>query len=158
MDSAEAQLASFMARYTPEIVALASAVLAKMRARLPGALELVYDNFNALVIGFGPTERASDAWFSIALYPRWVNLFFLHGVGLPDPDHRLKGEGNQVRSIRLTTPEVLDEPEVRALMEEALLRARVPPDPDQPRRTVIRSISARQRPRRPGGCGDAGMD
>jgi hypothetical protein len=39
--------------------------LAKMRARLPGAVELVYDNYNALAIGFGPTERTSEAVFSI---------------------------------------------------------------------------------------------
>jgi len=54
-----------------------------MRARLPGAVELVYDNHNALAIGFGPTERASDAVFSIALFPRWVSLFFLRGRTSP---------------------------------------------------------------------------
>ncbi|HEU0175429.1 MAG TPA: hypothetical protein VFV58_14300, partial [Blastocatellia bacterium] len=68
----EEQLANFIAKYTPEIGARCQATLAKMRDRLPGAIELVYDNYNALVIGFSPTERASDAIFSIALYPRWV--------------------------------------------------------------------------------------
>ena len=47
-----------------------------MRARLPGATELVYDTYNALAIGFGPSEKASDAIFSIVLYPRYVTLFF----------------------------------------------------------------------------------
>ena len=65
----------------PEIGALAKAILGKMRKRLPRAVELVYDNYNALVIGFGPTERASDAIFSIAVYPRWVSLFFLTWSG-----------------------------------------------------------------------------
>ena len=31
----------------------------EMRAIVPGAIELVYDNYNALVIGFGPTKRAA---------------------------------------------------------------------------------------------------
>ncbi len=40
--SPEKQLAGFIAKYTPEIGALGHAALAKMRARLPGAIELVY--------------------------------------------------------------------------------------------------------------------
>src|SRR5436853_7421640 len=93
----ESQLASFIAKYTPEIGAFAQAALVKMRARLPGAVELVYDNYNALAIGFSPTERASDAIFSIALYPRWVSLFFLRGIDLPDPQRLLQGSGKIVR-------------------------------------------------------------
>jgi hypothetical protein len=64
---------------------LAEAVLAKMRARLPGAIQLVYDNYNALAIGFGPTERTSDAVISIAVYARGVNLYFIH-----DGPHRTR--------------------------------------------------------------------
>jgi hypothetical protein len=44
----EEQLAGFIAKYIPEIGALAQEALAKMRVRLPGAIELVYDNYNAL--------------------------------------------------------------------------------------------------------------
>src|SRR5215510_2771653 len=112
----EDQLAGFIGKYNPEIGALAHAILEKMRARLPGAIELVYDNYNALAIGFGPTERASDVIFSIALYPRWVSLFFFHAVGLPDPEMLLRGSGNQARHIVLKDPALLDEPAVRALM------------------------------------------
>src|SRR5580704_17678412 len=85
VSEAREQLAGFIAKFTPEIAALAKALLVKMRKRYPTALELVYDSHNGLVIGFGPTERASDAVFSIALYPRWANLFFQQGIGLPDP-------------------------------------------------------------------------
>jgi predicted RNase H-like HicB family nuclease len=56
---AENQLAGFIAKYSPEIGTVAYEVLAKMRELTPGAVEMVYDNYNALVIGFGPTERAS---------------------------------------------------------------------------------------------------
>jgi hypothetical protein len=35
------------------------------------------------------------------LYPRWVRFFFLEGVAIDDPEGRLEGTGNQVRSIRL---------------------------------------------------------
>ena len=114
--SPEEQLTGFIGKYTPEIGILAQTVLAKMRAHLPGAIELVYDNYNALVIGFGPTERTSDAVFSIALYPRWVTLFFLQGVGLPDPQKLLKGSGKIVRHIVLKEATDLDKPAVQKLM------------------------------------------
>lgn len=145
----EKQLAGFIARYTPEIGALAQAALAKMRARLPGAIELVYDNYNALAIGFGPTERTSDVIFSIALFPRWVSLFFMRGAELPDPQELLKGGGKVARHIVLKSAEDLDKPAIRALMEHALERAAKPLDGAANGRIVIKSISAKQRPRRP---------
>ena len=111
--SAEAELASFLAKYTPEIAARAEAILKTMRKRLPHALELVYDNYNALAIGFGPTERTSDAVFSIALYPRWVSLFFLQAKGLEDPDKVLKGSGSVAKHIVLAAASDLDSPPVR---------------------------------------------
>ena len=89
--SAERQLDEFLSRYTPEVRALAVAVLAKMRERIPSAVQIVYDNYNALVVGFGPSERASEAAMSIAIYPKWVRLFFLSGATLPDPKKLLEG-------------------------------------------------------------------
>jgi hypothetical protein len=56
---------------------------AKIRRLQPRAVELVYDNYNALAIAFGPTERPSDLILSIALYPRWVSLFFTREPTLP---------------------------------------------------------------------------
>jgi hypothetical protein len=120
-----------------------------MRARLPGAVELVYDNYNALVVGFGPSERASEAVFSIALYPRWINLFFLYGATLPDPKKILKGSGKQVRSILIEDAAELDKPEVRAVMDAALKAADPQIDPKAKRRMTIRAIAAKQRPRQP---------
>lgn len=146
----EEQLAAFLVKYTPEIAALAKAVRAKMRKRYPTALELVYDNYNALVIGFGPTERASDAIFSIALYPKWVSLFFLQAKGLPDPARILRGSGSVARHIVLPAVAALDEPAVRALMLEAESRAKVLIDPRGKHRLIIKSVSEKQRPRRPG--------
>jgi hypothetical protein len=147
--SPESQLEDFIAKYNPEIGELAQEVLAKMRKRLPGALALVYDNYNALAIGFGPSERASEAIFSIALFPRWVSLFFLQGAGLPDPHKLLKGSGKQARHIVLEDAATLDKPAVRELMARALKRAAIPLDGKTAHRIIIKSISAKQRPRRP---------
>jgi hypothetical protein len=143
------ELDSFLDKYTPEIAALAQKVLAKMRSRLPGAVELVYDNYNALAIGFGATDRSSDAVFSIAVFPRWVSLFFFQGTKLKDPERLLQGKGNQVRHIVLADAATLDRPAVKALMKQALEIAPQPLDKKARRRLVIKSVSAKQRPRRP---------
>jgi len=146
---AERQLASFIAKFTPEVAALAEEILGEMRKSYPTALELVYDNYNALAIGFGPTERASEAVFSIALFPRWVSLFFLQAKGLPDPDKMLRGSGSVARHIVLPSAAMLHQPPVQELMREAAMRAKVPFDPKAKHKLIIKSISAKQKPRRP---------
>jgi hypothetical protein len=148
-ETPEAQLASFVARYKPEVASLAEAILKRMRQLYPTALELVYDNYNALAVGFGPTERPSEAIFSIALFPKWASLFFLQAKGLPDPERRLRGSGHVARHIRLPSAATLDDPAVRELMQEAETRASVPFDPQGAYRLIIKSISAKQRPRQP---------
>jgi hypothetical protein len=148
--SAENQLAGFIAKYSPEIGAAAHEVLAKMRELTPGAVEMVYDNYNALVIGFGPTERASEAVFSIVLYPRWVTLCFLQGAKLRDPDRVLKGKGSVARHIVLEDTMDLEKPEIESLISAALKCAAKPLDGANTRRLIIKSVSAKQRPRRPG--------
>jgi hypothetical protein len=78
-----------------------------------------------------------------------VTLCFLQGAGIPDPQRRLQGEGRVVRHIRLEDFSVLDDPYVQGLMNLALHRAKVPLDPKNRRQLVIKSISAKQRPRKP---------
>ncbi len=143
------QLDAFLAKYDPAIEALARQVLAKLRKRLPGAVELVYDNYNWLVIGFGPTERASEAILSVVLPPKWVTLCFLWGARLPDPKRLLRGGGKQVRNIRLPTAETLDDPDVEALIAAAVARCDPPIDSTRRRKLIIKAISENQRPRRP---------
>jgi hypothetical protein len=147
--SPKQQLDSFLAKYTPKMEKLARAALAKMRKRLPNAIEFVYDNYNALVFGFGPNERPSDAILSVALYPDHAALCFLQGAKLPDPHKRLRGSGNVVRNVRVADVSILDDPQIVTLVEEALRGAKVRMDPRQKRKLIIRSISAKQRPRRP---------
>ena len=146
---AEQRLAAFLAKYEPGIQAQARAVRAKLQELLPGAVEMVYDNYNALVIGYGATDRPSEAVISMALMPRWVTLCFIWGVHLPDPQGLLKGSGNQVRNIRLEAPADLEKEPIRRLIAEAASRSATPFDASAPRQLIIKSVSAKQRPRRP---------
>jgi hypothetical protein len=146
----EKQIAGFLDKYTPEMVAAATNSRARLQKMIPGGIEFVYDNYNALVFGYGPSERPSEAVLSLAIMPRWVTLCFLKGAKLTDPKSLLRGSGNIVRNIRLSEPAHLEDPDVLKLIRQALANA-TPSFPSEGGRqeTVIKSVSAKQRPRRP---------
>ena len=146
---AEKQLTGFLAKYLPEIARQARAVRKRLRALMPSAVEMIYDNYNALVLGFGPSQRPSEAVLSVVVLPRYVAVCFIQGARLHDPHRVLRGAGNQVRNVRLESPADLDRREIAALLDLAIDRAAPPFDPNRRPTTVVRSISAKQRPRRP---------
>ncbi len=151
----EPQIAAFLAKYTPAIEAQLIDARQRLRAFFPRGFELVFDNYNALVFGFSPTERAPDAFISVAGYPRWVTLFFLNGVALNDPNGLLEGDGKQVRSIRLADSSRLNEPQVEALIAQAIGRHREVFEAAPPLTVVVKTVVAKQRPRRPAKAGSA---
>lgn len=148
-EAPEKQISGFLAKYTPEIVTFAGDARKRLRAEVLGGVELVYDNYNALVFGYGPSERPSEAVLSLALFPDHVTLCFLKGAKLADPMKLLKGSGNIVRNIRLNSPSHINEPEVHRLIRDAVSAATPVFSGRGEPRTIIRSISAKQRPRRP---------
>jgi hypothetical protein len=116
----DAYLDKAIGRYSPEVAATARAGLKKLRARFPGARQLVYERRRSLPIGFAPAACGS-AVFSLVLYPRWVRFFFLEGVAIDDPEGRLEGSGSQVRSIRVDErAAILDDHYICGLMAQAL--------------------------------------
>ena len=127
-----------IAKQPPEMAKLTKQVLAKLRPRFPGAVELVYDKKRGMVVGFCPDERASNVINSIGVYSKWINLYFFEGDTLPDPDGLLQGSGHTVRNIRIVSAADLDRPAVKALMAEALKRADPPLNPKNKRRVIIR--------------------
>ena len=145
---AEAQLDGFIDKFDPEVAALTRALYARLKARLPGAVIMVWDNYNALAIGFGAAEKPKQAVLSLAVFPKRPSLCFVWGRTLPDPHGLLVGGGNQVRFVPLPDVGVLDDPRVDALIGEAVARSEPPFDPAAEQRLVIRSVSAKQRPRR----------
>jgi hypothetical protein len=147
-DDAESRLRNFIEKFEPEHQALIRAVRRKLRKRFPTATEMAYDNYNFFVIGYSPTERPSDALISIAAGANGVGLCFIRGARLPDPQNVLLGSGKQTRFIRVPSEAVLDRPEVDALLDAAVADAKTPFPSGGRGKLVIRSVSARQRPRR----------
>jgi hypothetical protein len=146
--SPDDQLESFIAKFEPALADNARACLAALRLRLPTAFQLVYDNYNALAIGFCASDRASDCVVSLAVTPRGPALSFYYGASLPDQDKVLSGAGSQNRYVRLTSASVLVEPAVEALIQAALAQAKTPMPTAGPSPLIIKAVSAKQRPRR----------
>jgi len=145
----ERRIDAFLAKYTPAIEAQLRDARQRLRAHFPRGVEMVFDNYNALVFGIGAADSARASFISIAGYPKWVTLFFFDGTSLNDPDGLLEGAGKQVRSIRLTAPADMDKPVIAALIAQAVAPHRNALAAALPLSTVIKTEADKQRPRRP---------
>jgi hypothetical protein len=144
----EKQLAAFLDKFDPAVARILRASRALLRKRLPTADQLIYDNYNFLVIGFCTTPRSSDCMVSLTGASNGVALQFYYGASLPDPAGLLLGSGNQNRFVRLERATTLSDPAIAALIDAAVERAKTPLRSTGKGETIVRSISARQRPRR----------
>ena len=146
--TAESQLRAFIEKFGADDQRLIRAVRSALRRRLPTANELVWDNYNFFVIGYSPTERPTDSILSIAARANGVGVCFIHGAGLPDPKGLLLGSGRQTRFIRVASASELSHPDVAELIDAAISRASKPLPASGRGKLIIRSIAAKQRPRR----------
>jgi len=146
--SPEAQVRGFIDKFDADNKVLIRAVRGALRKRFPTAYELAYDNYNFFVLGYSPTERPSDTVVSMAAGANGVGLCFIRGAKLPDPKKILLGSGNQTRFIRVPDIAVLSRAEVKALLAAAVAQSAARFRAAGKPTLVIRSVSAKQRPRR----------
>jgi hypothetical protein len=145
---AEEQLQTFIDKFDPKHQTIIRGARRILQRRLPTANELVWDNYNFFVIGYSVTERPSDSIVQIAAAANGVGLAFYRGATLPDPHKILQGSGSQNRFIRLQSAETLRRPEIGALIDAAEAQARTPFPASGGGQVIIRSIAAKQKPRR----------
>jgi hypothetical protein len=150
--SPSAQFSAFLSRFPPEIVALVKRCLPKLRRAFPGSNQLVYDYSNSLVVAFGMSERGYEAIVAMAIFPRWVKLYF--DKSLPDPKGLLEGSGGKVRSVTLKAAADLDHGDIHALLKAAIKRSGVTFPRTRSIRMIIKSESKKKK-RSPKRTGDA---
>jgi Domain of unknown function (DU1801) len=146
--SAAEQLEGFIDKFDSKNAALIRSTRRILRKLLPGANELVYDNYNFFVIGYCSTERPSDCIVSIAAAANGVGLSFYYGATLPDPHKLLLGSGSQNRFIRIESAATLTDPQVEELIAAAIAQGETPLPAKGKPKLIIRSISEKQKPRR----------
>lgn len=118
----------------------------------PGANELIYDNYNALSLGWSLTDKVGHNICSIAIYRSNQNVHFgfYWGNELSDPDKILLGEGNQYRYILVTDKKKFPKEYMRELVNESFANSLSKvKDPKQilHGQTIVKSISGKKRER-----------
>jgi hypothetical protein len=87
-----------------------------VRETVPEADERAYAGWHA--IGY----RTLEAGYFAGIFPRdeHCDLLFEYGIGLPDPEGVLEGEGTQTRYIRIWDPDEIPLGAARRLLREAV--------------------------------------
>jgi hypothetical protein len=87
----------------------------------PGANELIYDNYNALAVGWSVTERLGHTFCSFAVMRGNYNIHFgfYWGSEIADPDKILLGKGNQYRYILVRDKKEFPKAYIKKLLKEA---------------------------------------
>jgi hypothetical protein len=141
--SANVQFSGFLSRFPPGTVALVKRCLPKLRRALPGSYQLVYDYAGSLVVAFSMSERGYEAIVSMAIFPRWVRLYF--DKSLPDPKGLMQGSGTKVRSVTVKAASELDHGDIHELMKAAIRHSGVIFPRTRTNRMVIKSESMKRR-------------
>ncbi len=144
----DAQLRAYIDRLDPAIGKLIRSVRAAVRKRLPTANELAYDYGSFVVIGYSPSDKGIDAIVALAARATGVFLYFSQGPQLPDPTKILRGAGKQTRFVQLEAASQLARPDVEALLSATLDQAKLPLPAGGKGSLIIKSDSAKKRPRR----------
>lgn len=144
----EAQLRAYIAKLDPKIQKLFRSVRTAVRKRFPTANELAYDYRFALVIGYAPADRGTDAIVAIRASATGVSLYFSQGSQLADPKQLLRGSGKQTRFIQVEAASQLAHPDVEALIASTIEQAKVPLPTEGKGCLIIKSDSAKKPPRR----------
>jgi len=116
-------LLGFLKPYDRNIRDLALAIRNFVIPEMAPCIEFIYDAYNAVAFGYGPTESHDDGAIHVAVYSKYVNLGFNQGAHMKDPAKLLKGTGKNVRHITIKSEADLRRPEIRQYLREARVLA-----------------------------------
>lgn len=116
-----------VSRFDPRVGELARQARALIADVYPRIVEVPWPNQNVIGYGVGP-RKMSEHFCYIAVHRDHINLGFNYGSELPDPTYLLEGPGKLLRHAKIATPEDLDNPALRHLLQAASThRMPVPP-------------------------------
>jgi hypothetical protein len=115
----------------------------------PKTNELIYDNYNALAIGWSLSEKLGDTFCSIAIFGKpYVHFGFYRGSQIPDPLKMLEGKGSLYRYIKVFYKKDFPKAYITELLKAAydFSLARIKPCSIVTEgKTITKSISAKKR-------------
>lgn len=107
-----------VSKVSPQARELAEHARALIQAVYPAVVEVPWPKQRVIGYGVGP-KKMSEHFCYISVSKNHINLGFMYGAELPDPEGLLEGEGKLLRHVRITQPEQLANPALRKLIEVA---------------------------------------
>lgn len=102
----------------PEIQKLAHGARALLADVMPGITEVPWARQKIAGYGVGP-KKMSQHFCYIAPFKKHLNLGFMYGAHLPDPQNLLEGKGADLRHVKIRTEADLERAGLRELISEA---------------------------------------
>ena len=115
---------------SPHAHQLAEAARALIRDVYPAVVEVPWPKQRVIGYGVGP-KKMSEHFCYISVSRDHINLGFMYGAELPDPEKLLQGSGKLLRHVRITELEQLSIPALRQLLVTAS-QHRMPSKPSKP--------------------------
>lgn len=108
----------FFNERAPTTFDLAMSACELMRLVAPQAAEWVSPGRNAVFYGNSANSTKAAVCY-VAPFKAHVNIGFLRGTSLPDPDQLLEGTGDNLRHVKIKRAEDLQKPALRQLLHAA---------------------------------------
>ena len=102
----------------PGIQTLSRAARALLANVMPGITEVPWARQKIAGYGVGP-KKMSQHFCYIAPYKKHLNLGFMYGALLPDPENLLEGKGADLRHVKIRSSADLEQWALRQLIEDA---------------------------------------
>lgn len=101
-----------------EMKAIAYALRDLLAQVMPEVTEVPWSHQKTVGYGVGP-KKMSEHFCYIAPHTAYVNLGFMYGADLSDPDGLLEGTGKLLRHIKIRSVEQAKNPAIKVLVEQA---------------------------------------
>jgi hypothetical protein len=109
-----------LSAFPAEVQAVAHRLREVILSLHPDAHEVVWRVERSAGYGLGP-RKMQDQYAYLRPHARHVNLGFMRGAVLPDPEGLLQGTGKALRHVKVRDPGEAEHPALRALLEAARL-------------------------------------
>jgi hypothetical protein len=109
--------AAFLARYPPQVRAVAERLRALVAGARPGVVETLYAKHNHF--SYSLSGKMREEILYVCPLPTYVRLGFFYGTTTSDPDHLLTGEGKRLRHVKIVSLEQADHPAIARLVRAA---------------------------------------
>jgi hypothetical protein len=148
-------LVKFLQPFHKDIIQVALWLRETVWKLYPKSNELIYDNYNAVAVGWSVSDKVGDTFCSIAIGSnKYVHFGFYWGSKIADPEKKLLGKGSQYRYITVKDKKEFPLAYMKKLMKEAhaYSLSKMKKGEEMPAgATIVKSISpVRKRPG-PGG-------